>query len=515
MNSTEEIPRTNKILIVDDTDSNRTLLEAILHNAGYETDSVTNGVECLEYCMAQIPRLILLDIMMPEMDGFSVCKSLREVFAKHELPIVLVTTKSEGADLKQGFAVGANDYVVKPVDKLILLARMDGCLQLTDTHQSLLVATEYMEQALSVQKLIGDALPEVIVVHDEAGKIVYANNSLYEAIPDISFEQVAISVNFIFERIYEGLFHKSFQEHFLENLYDHEWSFNREMQVDDQVYQVFSEPIQFRDHFLRIWVWRDITSVRELERKINQQIRLDTVSLFASGVAHNFNNIMGGVLGASELLKRSEEERALKCQSIIQRAVESGMRLTEKMGALSRKGGTEKVSERPALAQTVEKILQRFQDEYNDRISFHSEIPRDLYLDITSKAATVLLENVISNSIDAIDKSGNVKVRFENPEDEEDKGSGRDTQKRKFGVLVVEDDGRGMVEEELERLFEPFYSTKNLDHANKVSVEGNGLGLWNVYNIVKMYEGDVEVESSKGKGTIVRLTLPLLSRESE
>ena len=75
--------------------------------------------------------------------------------------------------------------------------------------------------------------------------------------------------------------------------------------------------------------------------------------------------------------------------------------------------------------------------------------------------------------------------------------------------IVVRDSGRGMGPDELARAFEPFYSTKNLDVANRVSVEGNGLGLFTVYNIAHAAGGDVTLDSTKGVGTTAVVTLPL------
>lgn len=511
MYSSDEIIRTDEILIVDDTEPNRVLLEAIVKHAGFKAAVATNGLECLEYCAKKLPRLILLDIMMPELDGISALKSLREVYSKQELPIILVTTRSEGADLKEGFAAGASDYVVKPVDRLVLLARMQGCIQLADSHQSLMLATEQMEQALSVQKLIGDALPEVIVVHDEDGRIVYANNSLYEAIAGPDLSGSIRSINRLFEHIYGGAFHARYEERIKEHLYNPSWTELREVEIKgppSRFFELFSEPINFNGHFLRIWVWRDITSYKELERRMNQQIRLDTVSLFASGVAHNFNNIMGGILGASELLKRSKEERSQKCQAIIQRAVEAGMRLTEKMGALSRRGFEEHGEERKQLKETILDISRRLSEQRGQTVTYLLEIPPDLHLEVSSRNTSVILENILSNALDSVKESGTIRVSVADTAPVGPEESGKSSGEQDFTTLIIEDDGAGMSDDELQRIFEPFYSTKNLDVANNLSVEGNGLGLWNVYNIVKMYEGDIQITSKKGAGTVVRLTLP-------
>ena len=89
----ENLP--SKILVVDDTASNRFLLRAMLVSAGYSVDEVEDGAQCIEYCERERPAIVLLDIMMPVMDGIAACKKLREQHSRGDLPVVMVTTKNE------------------------------------------------------------------------------------------------------------------------------------------------------------------------------------------------------------------------------------------------------------------------------------------------------------------------------------------------------------------------------------------------------------------------------------
>ena len=125
------------ILIVDDAKNNRILLKAMLSRKGYQVEECEDGIECLEFCVDNPPALVLLDIMMPRMDGITACQTLRECYNKAELPVILCTAKSESSDIAAGLSAGANDYVVKPIDMIVLMARIESQLKFAETTQEL------------------------------------------------------------------------------------------------------------------------------------------------------------------------------------------------------------------------------------------------------------------------------------------------------------------------------------------------------------------------------------------
>jgi len=119
-----------KILIVDDTPVNiRVLVEALKND--YKLSIATNGKVALNYAMAdQPPDLVLLDIMMPELDGYEVCKRLKEQEHTREIPIIFITAMSEERNETQGLEMGAVDYIVKPINQKIVQARVRTHLEL-------------------------------------------------------------------------------------------------------------------------------------------------------------------------------------------------------------------------------------------------------------------------------------------------------------------------------------------------------------------------------------------------
>ncbi|HEU0007480.1 MAG TPA: adenylate/guanylate cyclase domain-containing protein [Terriglobia bacterium] len=114
-----------RILIVDDTPANIQALAAILKGKGYQISAATNGKQALEVLTRVQPDLILLDVMMPEMDGFETCRRLKDAEQWRQIPVIFLTSKTETADIVQGFELGAVDYVAKPFNAHELLARVN------------------------------------------------------------------------------------------------------------------------------------------------------------------------------------------------------------------------------------------------------------------------------------------------------------------------------------------------------------------------------------------------------
>ncbi len=118
------------VLVADDNLQNLELLEAYMEELdGITTISATNGEECLKKVASDHPDLILLDIMMPRMSGFEVCKKLKSDPATKDIPIIMVTALQEMADIERGVEVGTNDFLTKPVNRVDLLNRVKTLLR--------------------------------------------------------------------------------------------------------------------------------------------------------------------------------------------------------------------------------------------------------------------------------------------------------------------------------------------------------------------------------------------------
>lgn len=117
-------PENERILIVDDTIKNLQVLGTILEREGYQINVAQNGTQAIELASKVKPDLILLDVMMPDLDGFEVCRHLKADPAVSHIPIVFLTARTETEDLIKGFELGAVDYVTKPFQATELLVRV-------------------------------------------------------------------------------------------------------------------------------------------------------------------------------------------------------------------------------------------------------------------------------------------------------------------------------------------------------------------------------------------------------
>ncbi|HEY9764868.1 MAG TPA: response regulator transcription factor [Chroococcales cyanobacterium] len=119
----------SKVLVVDDDENIRSLLEILLKHQGYEVFLADNGGDAMEIAEAEVPDLVVADIMMPSTDGFELCLQLRSTPKLSQVPILLLTAKTEMQDKYSGFRVGADDYVTKPFDLTELELRIKALLR--------------------------------------------------------------------------------------------------------------------------------------------------------------------------------------------------------------------------------------------------------------------------------------------------------------------------------------------------------------------------------------------------
>lgn len=151
----------NRILVVEDTPSNIQILAAVLKENGYQVSVATNGRQALDVMDRARPALILLDVMMPEMDGFETCQHLKQHAEWSQIPVIFLTARTETADIVRGFELGAVDYVAKPFNTTEVLARVHTHLEMRRQQRQL---QENYERLTELERL-RDSLVHM-VVHD-------------------------------------------------------------------------------------------------------------------------------------------------------------------------------------------------------------------------------------------------------------------------------------------------------------------------------------------------------------
>ncbi|MEE4355456.1 MAG: response regulator [Desulfococcaceae bacterium] len=147
------------VLIVDDNPKNLQVLGTVLKQSGYQIVVAQNGLQALKAVKKIIPDLILLDIMMPEMDGFETCTELKNSPETKDIPIIFLTAKTETEDVVKGFECGAVDYVVKPFNSIELLTRVNTHIELTQQRKLqgvlLMAGTVCHEMNQPLQSIMG------------------------------------------------------------------------------------------------------------------------------------------------------------------------------------------------------------------------------------------------------------------------------------------------------------------------------------------------------------------------
>jgi len=147
------------ILIADDNPMNLKVLTDLLNPDNFKISAVTNGRKVLEIVDKVTPDLILLDIMMPEMDGFEACEKLKEGEKTKDIPIIFLTAKIDSDDIVKGFELGAADYVTKPFKPAELMARVRTHLELKRSKEQQQKLIEELKESLENVKTLKGFVP--------------------------------------------------------------------------------------------------------------------------------------------------------------------------------------------------------------------------------------------------------------------------------------------------------------------------------------------------------------------
>jgi two-component system alkaline phosphatase synthesis response regulator PhoP len=142
----KEWEKTPTILVVDDNQENLELLQAYLEDFDCQTIPAGDGLQALGIIADNTPDLILLDVMMPKMSGFEVCKRLKNDPRTSDIPIIMVTALNEFGDIERGIDSGTDDFISKPVNKLELLTRVRTMLKLKHLSDKLERTLAYLSE---------------------------------------------------------------------------------------------------------------------------------------------------------------------------------------------------------------------------------------------------------------------------------------------------------------------------------------------------------------------------------
>lgn len=527
------------ILAVDDITENLDLLAKILTDGGYAARTTTSGVFALQAARSAPPDLILLDIKMPGMDGFEVCRQLKEDPNLSGIPVIFISALSEIQDKIKAFEAGGVDYLTKPFQQAEVLARVRTHLSLyrmqtrleelvAEQNADLIKKTLALEEEIEERKMTEAALREAEFCYRTVADFTYAWE--YWEGPDGALRYVSPSC----ERItgYQasaflndpGLLHRiiatedrtAWEAHRREALTEHR---AREMQfrihgADDKVRWIehtCRAVVDGAGSFLGFRVSnRDISERKELERELRQAQKMEAIGTLAGGIAHDFNNILAGILGYSELaqLEKDLPPAVQKDLSVIIEMVQRATDLVRQILTFSRK--TEQELNPLQVAILVKEALKLLRSSLPSSIAIEQDITAfDLVLADPTQVQQIVM-NLCTNAYHAMKESGGtLAVSLQRVEFQQGGVCPcRGLMPGAYLLLSVSDTGYGMDEATMEKIFEPYFTTKGPG-------EGTGLGLAVVDGIVRNHKGHIAVYSKPGSGTTFHVYLPVFDAKGK
>jgi PAS domain S-box-containing protein len=248
----------------------------------------------------------------------------------------------------------------------------------------------------------------------------------------------------------------------------------------------------------------DITERKQLEEEHTKATKLESIGVLAGGIAHDFNNILTSILGNISLaMMVAKDEKQIGIISLLSEAEGGGQRakdLTHQLLTFSKGGVPNK--KLTSLAELIKEVAGFALRGSNVKCNF--SITEDLYLvEVDEGQISQVIQNLIINADQAMPEGGTIMVSAENMVVDQD--DSLPIEEGKYAVVAIKDIGTGIPQEHLQRIFDPYFTTKQ---------KGSGLGLTTCYSIIKRHGGHIEVESEDGIGTTFSFYLPASSELS-
>jgi len=257
-----------------------------------------------------------------------------------------------------------------------------------------------------------------------------------------------------------------------------------------------------------VLVFRDVSSQRRLEEQLRQSQKMDAIGQLAGGVAHDFNNMLSGIMGAADLLSRRLDKDVASRQlvNLIIDATEKATSLTRKLLDFSRQG---KIEPLPVdIHNVLNGSIALLTRSINRKIRIFSEFQavKTIIMGDAAQLQNAIL-NLGINARDAMPEGGELRITTRNLTigEHDNRLFEHEVAPGEFVEIDVSDTGIGIAPEYRKRLFEPFFTTKKPG-------KGTGLGLAAVYGMIKDHHGAIHVYSEVGRGTVFKLYLPILTQ---
>lgn len=534
-----------KILVVDDEPDNIELVSQILKDDGYDVIAAENGCDAIEIAVLDSPDLILLDIMMPDMDGYEVCSTLSRKKKTSDIPVIMLTAKALPEDLRGAFEVGAHDYIRKPFEEVELITRVQSALKLKQSKDELknrnielLCLTERLQTAndmlnrdIAERKRVEKALREsegrytrliggisgyTYSVKSDNGKPVSTTHSSgCLAVTGYSAYEYEVDPFLWFSMIHK-VDQKMVQDHVNRLLSGIEVSpiEHRILRRDGTVRWVRNTFVVKRDRHGSIVAYdgivEDITerklaeeelrkSKEELQGAYEELKELDKMKTeFAAIATHEIGTPLSVINSNIEMLEDGIFGEIADVQrerlKVIRSNVNNLIRLNREMMDISRiDAGRLKLRLEPcSLSDIAKEVTYEMETLVEDKgMEISLEVPDGLpTIDCDKQRLRQVFSNLISNAVKYTPEGGKIYLNI--------------NEEKNYLIASVKDDGIGIPKDEQKKIFKRFYEIGDyLEH----ETGGAGLGLSIVKGIVEAHNGKVWVESDPGKGSTFFFTV--------
>jgi PAS domain S-box-containing protein len=523
-----------RVLIVDDERTNRDLLEVMLTQEGYQLLTATSGEEALAMVAQQPPDVILLDIMMPGMDGYRVVEKLKANLATKNIPVIMVTALNDRNARLLGLRAGAEDFLTKPVDRAELRVRVRNLSRLKTSSDDkysrmlegevgsrtadLVTRTQTLEEqavVLTEQAALLDLAQDAIVVRDMRNRILFWSRgaefmygwSRKEALGRNTYQLLESEFSEPTEQI-EGMLlrHGQWEGEVIHHKRDgtrvivaSRWALQRDAE---------GEPVKILTINSDITDRREADSKRKMAEEALEQIRQDELRFkdeFLSHVSHElrspltaikqFSSILrGGLAGELNREQCEYQEIVLKNIGQLQSMIDDLLEVTRlQTGKLTVELDIVSVSD--AVTDSFNTLQETARAK---GVTLSQNLPPDLppaHADRTRLLQILII--LLDNAIKFTPCGG--AVHFQARRLQEDS---------QFLLLEVSDTGCGISTEITERIFERLFQ---VSERIQTSRKGLGLGLYICKELVTRQGGQIWVKSQPQKGSTFSFTLPIFS----
>ena len=496
------------VLIVDDNSANRDTLAELLGSANYRLVEAADGPDALRLAASAPPDLILLDVMMPGMDGYEVCRRVRADRLLAEVPVIMVTALDDQASRIAGIDAGADDFITKPFNRSELRARVRTITRLNRYRRIAETQAALRESEVRFRTLAEQCDEAFRFVTLNPEKIVYVSPAL-EVIWGRPAADFLADAGLWAKTVHpddQKRVHDAYQA-VLDCRADRFAEEYRILRPDGAVRWVLDSVTPIRNTVGRVLsvggVARDITERKVAEDVLLRAQRLENIGMLAAGIAHDFNNALAPLVMGCTVLRQhvNEATDGLRVLDMMEKSAGRSVALVRQLLSFAR--GSSGHHQLVQIRYLLRELAELSEATFPKSVRVTAELPRNLWpvLANPTQIHQVFL-NLCINARDAMPAGGRLEIVARNCTLDSAAATAIPGAKPgHFLAVAVRDTGTGIPPEVLPRIWEPFFTTK----AEGI---GTGLGLSTVRGILQQHDGFIAVATGSDVGTTFTVYLP-------